>query len=93
MLLHVEIYSTHGNRRRMSEGTEQYNHQLSQNWFGYTGSKQVSSSDIAPMAIEDVQASVQNFVAGKYIPNMGIKVISASVKNILTCRNLLHPWE
>ena len=56
MFLHVEIYCTHGNGRRMSECTGQQNHQLSQNWFSYTGSKQVSSSDIAPMGIEYVQA-------------------------------------
>ena len=74
---------THGNRRHMSECTGQWNHQLSQNRFGYTGSKQVSSSDIAPMGIEDVPVSVQNIHAGKYIANMGIKVVSASVKNVL----------
>ena len=31
------------------------------------------------MGIEDVWASVQNILAGKYIENMGIKVVSASV--------------
>ena len=36
-------------------------------------------------------ASVQNILAGKYIANMGIKVVSASVKNVLACKNLLHP--
>ena len=60
---------------------------------GYTGSKQVSSSDIAPMGIEDVRASVQNILAGKYIAKMGIIVISVSVQNVLACRNLLHAWE
>ena len=35
------------------------------------------------MGIEDVLASVQNILAGKYIANMGIKVVSASVKNVL----------
>ena len=56
---------------------------MSQNQFGYTGSKQVSSSGITPMGIEDVPVSVQNILAGKHITNMGIKVVSASVKNVL----------
>ena len=45
------------------------------------------------MLIEDVRASVQNILACKYIANMGIEVVSASLKNILAYRNLLHPWE
>ena len=45
------------------------------------------------MGIEDVRASIQNILAGKYIGKMGIKVTSVSVKNVLACRNLLHPWE
>ena len=45
------------------------------------------------MGIEDVWASVQNIIAGKYMAKMGIKVVSASVKNVLAYRNLLHPWE
>ena len=49
------------------------------NRFGNTGSKQVSRSDIALMGIEDVPASVQNILAGKYITNVGIKVKSVSV--------------
>ena len=35
------------------------------------------------MGIEDECASVQNILAGKYIANMGIKVVSASVKKFL----------
>ena len=45
------------------------------------------------MRIEEVQVSVQNILAGKYITKMGVKVVSASVKNVLACRNSLHPWE
>ena len=45
------------------------------------------------MGIEDVPESAQNIFAGKYIANMDIKVISASVKNVLAHRNLLHPYE
>ena len=44
------------------------------------------------MGIEDIRASVQNIIAGKYIAKMGLKS-SASVKNVLACRNLLHSWE
>ena len=32
------------------------------------------------MGIEDVRASVQNIIAGKYIAKMGIKVISECKK-------------
>ena len=46
------------------------------------------------MGIEDIRASVQNIIAGKYIDNMGIKVVSASVNlNVIACKNLLLPWE
>ena len=52
------------------------------------------------MGLEDVRPSVQNILAGKYnanmgikVTNMGINVVSVSVKNILACKNLLHPWE
>ena len=45
------------------------------------------------MGIEDVQASVQNILAGKCITKMGMKVVSANVRNVLACKNLLHPWE
>ena len=46
------------------------------------------------MGIKDVQASVQNILAGKYIENMGIKVVSASVNlNVIACKNLLLQWE
>ena len=46
------------------------------------------------MGIEDVWASVQNILAGKYIENMGMKVVSASVNlNVSACKNLLLQWE
>ena len=45
------------------------------------------------MEIEDVRASVQKILAGKYITNIGIKVITVSVKNVLASKILLHPWE
>ena len=46
------------------------------------------------MGIEDIWASVQNIIAGKYIENMGTKVVSASVNlNVIACKNLLLPWE
>ena len=44
------------------------------------------------MGIEDVRVSVQNIIAG-YIAKIGIKVVSASLKNVLAYKNLLHPWE
>ena len=46
------------------------------------------------MGIEDVRASVQNILAGKYIENMCIKVVSASVNlNVIAYKNLLLQWE
>ena len=44
------------------------------------------------MGIEDVWASKQDILAGKYFTNMGINVIPVSVKNVLACKDLLQPW-
>ena len=40
-----------------------------------------------------ISESVQNVLACKCIAPMGIQVVSASVKNILTYIKTLHPWE
>ena len=47
------------------------------------------------MGIKDIPASVQNILECKYITNMGIEVVSASVKNFLATAggNLLNPLE
>ena len=44
-----------------------------------------------PMGEINFYMHVNNILACKYITPMGIKVVSVSVKNVLACRNLLHP--
>ena len=63
------------------------------NWFGNTGSKQVSSSDIAPMAIEDIQSECTEHSCMEMYHKHENKSGISECNNILAFRNLMHPWE